>query len=239
MSQDRRGATTTLNFRAELNKVVMTKPMDAIVQFLRARRWARILLTAIIPGGLAVLAVALLGYPLYTNFSQDRIQNRLKHEIASPALKQTYQARGAKVGDPLTRIVIPAIKLDVVVVEGTTPSALRAGAGHYPNTPLPCEGGNVAIAGHRTTYGKPFANVDLLHVGDVITLETPIGVCTYQVVQAPFVTLPDGKLANGTSVIDNSPGQSVLTLTACHPKGSASHRIVIRAKLVKGQLGRA
>ena len=213
--------------------------MDAIVQFLRARRWARVALTAVIPGGLAVVAVALLGYPLYTNFSQDRLQNRLKHEIASPELKQAYQARAAKVGDPLTRIVIPSIKLDVVVVEGTTPSALRAGAGHYPTTPLPCEGGNVAIAGHRTTYGKPFANVDLLHVGDVITLETPIGVCTYQVTQAPFVTPPDGKVPSGASVIDNAPGQSLLTLTSCHPKGSASHRIVVRAKLVKGQLGHA
>jgi len=213
--------------------------VDAIVQFLRARRWARISLTAVIPGGLAVLAVVLLGYPLYTNFSQDRIQNRLKHEIASAELKQAYQARGTKVGDPLTRIVIPSIKVDVVVVEGTTPSALKAGAGHYPGTPLPCEGGNVAIAGHRTTYGKPFDNVDLLNVGDVITLETPIGVCSYQVSQKPFVTLPDGKLANGSSVVDNAPGESVLTLTSCHPKGSASHRVIVRAKLVKGQVGKA
>ena len=211
--------------------------MGATVQFLRRRRWARVLILTVIPVGLAVLAVALLGYPLYTNLYQDRLQSRLKHEIATAELKHTYQARTSKVGDPLTRIVIPAIKVDVVVVEGTTASALKAGAGHYPNTPLPCEAGNVAIAGHRTTYGKPFANVDLLHVGDTITLETPIGACTYEVSQAPFVTLADGKLPNGATVIDNAPGQSILTLTSCHPKGSASHRIIIRASLVKGLNG--
>ena len=48
----------------------------------------------------------------------------------------------------------------MVVVEGTTPAALKAGAGHYRGTPLPCEMGNVAIAGHRTTYGKPFNQID-------------------------------------------------------------------------------
>src|SRR4051812_29115191 len=180
--------------------------MDSVVQFLRARRWARVGLTAGI-AGLVVVAVGLLGYPLYTNFYQDRVQNRLKHQIASPEVKQAYAARASKVGDALTRIRIPAINVDVVVVEGTTPSALRAGAGHYPSTPLPCEEGNVGIAGHRTTYGKPFANIDLLKVGDVMTLDTPIGSCTYELTQAPFVTLADGKLPGGASVVDNAPGQ--------------------------------
>ena len=57
---------------------------------------------------------------------------------------------------------IPVLGVDVVVVEGTTASALRAGAGHYPETPLPCELGNVGIAGHRTTYGKLFNQIDRL-----------------------------------------------------------------------------
>ena len=210
--------------------------MDAVVQFLRARRWARLTLSGV-SVVLLVVAVGLLGYPLYTNFSQHRIQQRLTHQFASPELKQSYQTRNAKVGDALTRITIPKINVDVVVVEGTTASALKAGAGHYPNTPLPCEEGNVAIAGHRTTYGKPFANVDQLKKGDLVMLETPIGTCTYAVSQDPFVVLPDGKMTNGKSVVDNTPGQKNLTLTSCHPKGSASHRIIIRASLVKGLNG--
>ena len=207
--------------------------MEAVVHFLRGRRWARIALSSL-SATLVVVAVGLLGYPLYTNVYQGRVQDRLKHQIASPELKQTYKAKTAKVGDPLTRIKIPKINVDVVVVEGTTASALRAGAGHYPSTPLPCEDGNVGIAGHRTTYGKPFANIDQLNQGDLITLETPVGACTYQVAMAPFVVLADGKMSNGASVVDNTPGQKTLTLTSCHPKGSASHRIIVKATLVKG-----
>ena len=112
-----------------------------------------------------------------------------------------------------------------MVVEGTTASALRAGAGHYPNTPLPCESGNVAIAGHRTTYGKPFHNLDLMRPGDDIILETPIGSCTYKVSKAPFPVSPD----DGSVVAPTS--QPSLTLTTCHPKGSAKQRLIVRAVL--------
>ena len=170
------------------------------------------------------MAVGLLGYPLYTNFYQDRVQNRLKHQIASPEVKEAYTARASKVGDALTRIRIPAINVDVVVVEGTTPSALRAGAGHYPSTPLPCEEGNVGIAGHRTTYGKPFHNLDMLHPGDPIILETPVGKCTYKVVRTQIV------LPTDTHVVDQTP-VPMLTLTTCHPKGSARQRLVVQAQL--------
>ncbi len=208
--------------------------MEPVVRFLRAHRSARAALTAV-SVALVLVAVGLLGYPLYTNVYQGRVQHRLASEIASPELKQSYRTTPRQVGDPLTRIRISSINVDVVVVEGTTPSALRAGAGHYPNTPLPCEDGNVAIAGHRTTYGKPFANIDELKKGDLITLDTPVSSCTYEVSGAPFVVLPDGRLPNGTSVIDNTPGRRTLTLTACHPKGSASHRIVVKAALVSGQ----
>jgi sortase A len=175
--------------------------------------------------GLLVAAAGMLGYPFYTNLYQSRVQQRLDNQLVSPELQQAYRDRNVGTGDALTRIRIPAINVDVVVVEGTTASALRAGAGHYPTTPLPCETGNVAIAGHRTTYGKPFANVQLLKPGDEIILETPIGSCTYKVSQAPFVVTP-----RDTSVVAPTPG-SALTLTTCHPKGSARQRLIIRAEL--------
>jgi len=198
--------------------------MPAPLAFLRQHRSARIGLSSV--SGLLLLgAVAMLGYPLYTNLYQARVQQRLDRQIVSPELEQAYRERRVGTGDALTRIRIPAINVDVVVVEGTTSSALRAGAGHYPNTPLPCETGNVAIAGHRTTYGKPFRNVDLLKPGDDIILETPIGACTYKVARPPYVVAP-----NDGSVIAASPAP-VLTLTTCHPKGSAKQRLIIRADL--------
>ena len=197
-----------------------------LIELLRTRRWLRRLLS-----GLSVLlllgGVGLVGFPFATNMWQERVQERLDDQIASPELQQAYKERKIETGDSLTRIKIPALGLDTVVVEGVTPSALRAGAGHYPQTPLPCEGGNVSIAGHRTTYGRPFGNVDQLKPGDTIELTTPIGGCVYQVSRAPFVVAP-----SELSVIDPTPERS-LTLTTCHPKGSAAQRLIIRATWVK------
>ena len=197
---------------------------DPLSGFLRRHRWARSGLS-VVSVGLLVAAVAMFGYPFYTNLYQRRVQQQLENELVSPELEQAFRARRVATGDALTRIQIPDIDVDVVVVEGTTASALRAGAGHYPQTPLPCEPGNVAIAGHRTTYGRPFHNLDRLDVGDVITLITPIGSCTYRVSREPFVVTPkDFSVLAPTSMPS-------LTLTTCHPKGSARQRLIVRAEM--------
>lgn len=212
---------------------VGTDPLSRLVDVLRRRKWLRRSLS-LLSVGLLFGAVGMLGYPFYTNLVQSRLQSKLDRQLASPELKQAYLERRIGVGDSLTRIIIKAIDVDVVVVEGTTASALRAGAGHYPDTPLPCEVGNVGIAGHRTTYGRPFHNVDRLKVGDVIILETPIGRCTYKVTKPPFVVTPDR-----TDVVRNIPDVAALTLTTCHPKGSARERLIIRAELVSSTLDEA
>ncbi|MDQ6927835.1 MAG: sortase [Actinomycetota bacterium] len=199
---------------------------QGITEILRARPWARRALS-VVSVLLLVGGVALVGYPFVSNLWQDHLQSKLGRQLASPQLEQAYRKGQVATGDSLTRIKIPAIDVDVVVVEGTTPSALRAGAGHYANTSLPCDTGNVAIAGHRTTFGKPFANVDRLKPGDTIELDTPIGGCIYQVAKAPYAVSP-----NDMSVLDPTPERS-LTLTTCHPKGSAAERLIIRSTWVK------
>lgn len=205
-------------------------PDNPAVRFLRRSRWARRGIT-VVSVLLLLGAVGLLGYPFSTNLYQDYRQGQLRNQLATPTLKQEYLTHQVSVGDSLTRIRIPAIGVDVVVVEGTSESALRAGAGHYPQTPLPCDAGNVAIAGHRTTYGKPFNQVDRLHPGDKIFLDTPAGSCTYEVAKDPFVVFP-----TDFSVVAPPPDPSArwLTLTSCHPKGSADRRIVIRATYLQG-----
>ena len=209
----------------------MTMPMqkspDRLVAYLRNHKAARRAISGL-SGVLVLAAVGLLGYPFFTNVYQTRLQSRLAHQLATDSsLAQQFRNDAVPVGTSLTRIQIPAIGVDVVVVEGTSEQALQAGAGHYSGTPLPCEIGDVAIAGHRTTYGRPFSNVDRLVPGDRIILDTPVGSCTYEVDRAPFVVLP-----NDTAVVANTPGQYTLTLTSCTPKGSASHRIVIKAMMV-------
>ncbi len=197
-----------------------------LLEALRVRPAARRILSGV-SVLLAVLAVAILAYPLYTNFYQDRLQSQLAIEFKKPETLRAFKAGELASGDPITKISIPAAGLQpTVVVEGTGASALRAGAGHYPNTPLPGEEGNVAIAGHRTTYGKPFANLDHLKPGDEIFLETPVGKYTYKVSRDPFVVKP-----TDFSVIAQTPGKT-LTLTTCHPKGSARERLIVKAELV-------
>jgi sortase A len=205
-------------------------PNSPAIRFLRNSKLARRSLSGV-SVLLIVAAVGLLGYPFYTNLYQDYRQGQLRHQLASPAIRRAYVTHTIAVGDSLTRLKIPALGVDVVVVEGTSASALRAGAGHYPETPLPCDVGNVGIAGHRTTYGRPFNQIDRLRPGDNIILSTPVGTCTYQVAKDPFIVLP-----NDFTVVAPPPDPTArwLTLTSCHPKGSASHRIVVRATYVSG-----
>lgn len=202
--------------------------VERFVVLLKRRRTARIALSVL---SLALLlgAAGMVGYPFYTNLYQDRVQSRLDRQLASPEIREAYVDRSVEVGDSLTRIKIPRLEVDVVVVEGTTASALRAGAGHYPSTPLPCEVGNVAIAGHRTTYGRPFHDLDLLEPGDRVVLETPVGSCTYET-EGTSIVAP-----TATEVVANTPDEARLTLTTCHPKGSARQRLVLTATMVSAE----
>jgi len=188
---------------------------------------------------LLVAGVSMFAFPAFTDLFQRYQQRHVQLNTGDPGLRTRYLEHKIKVGQGLTRLVInnDRMKVNVVVVEGTTPAALNAGAGHYESTPFPCEKGNVGIAGHRTTYGRPFNKIDEMRVGDTVDLITPVGRCTYEVVKAfsghsnPWVVLPDayyvvsqeGALGRGRW----------LTLTSCHPLGSDSHRIVLRLRLVK------
>ncbi len=85
-------------------------------------------------------------------------------------------------GDALARIEIPTIGLDAKVVSGVQPADLKNGPGHYPDTPMPGQLGNSAIAGHRTTYGQPFYRLDEVEPGDEIVLTTVQGRFVYRMI---------------------------------------------------------
>lgn len=125
---------------------------------------------------------------------------------------------------------IPRIELNAVVVEGVGLEDLQRGPGHYPSTPLPGEGGNVGIAGHRTTYGKPFWSLDLLRPGDEIFVRTTRGEFVYEV-RWTRVVLP-----SQSEVLDPTSRPS-LTLTTCEPKFSAARRLIVRAVEVRAPPG--
>jgi sortase A len=131
----------------------------------------------------------------------------------------------AKTGHAIGIIRIPRIGRRDAIVQGTDTDSLRKGPGHYPATSFPGQGGTVAIAGHRTTYGAPFNAVDKLKPGDSIELMMPYGKFTYAVQKTKIVDPTD------LSVVDRVPGAEQLVLSACHPLYSASQRIIIFARL--------
>lgn len=188
---------------------------------------------------LFLVGAGMFAFPFATDIYADHmLQRPLEDQFGTDEFREQYAARNVQSGEPLTRIVIPTLGVSAMVVEGTSQAALRAGAGHYPNTPLPGEAGNVAIAGHRVTYGRPFNRMDELTVGDEVTLETPLAVHTYRIVGHPAEA--QSPCSNGAcwvtdphdwAVVSDTPG-SMLTLTTCHPKGSARQRLILRAELV-------
>jgi len=129
-------------------------------------------------------------------------------------------------GDALARIEIPRIGVDDIVVAGVETGDLKRGPGHFPDTPLPGQLGNSAIAGHRTTYGQPFRNVDKLDAGDEIRVTTLSGVYVYRVTGQQIVSPSDYQV-----VATTDPTRANLTLTSCHPVFTARERIVIFSEL--------
>src|SRR5262249_25077996 len=155
-----------------------------------------------------------VGYQLWgTDIYTARAQTKLKHELVklNQAVDSTSTTRPAatvpktatttttptkpvelppiKEGDPLGIIVIPKAGVNWVFVQGTERDDLAKGPGHYPSTPLPGQVGNAAIAGHRTTHGAPFYNIDALqprtkdHHGDYITVkDSLLGTYAFEVI---------------------------------------------------------
>ncbi len=152
-------------------------------------------------------------------------------ELAPELAEELIPSRGEALGE----IRIPSIGVVKTVVEGTARDDLRKGPGHYPDTPFPGQTGNAAIAGHRTTYGAPFYDLDLVSPGDMIEVETLQGVFYYEVIGQPG---PDGNeigyriVADDATEVVTDQGDDRLTLTACHPKYSAAQRIIVSAKMV-------
>ncbi len=185
---------------------------------------------------LMVAAAAVLAYPLITDAWASHEQGNRAGQLDDPTFAREYAKGAVPIGHGLTRLRIPKIGVDVIVVEGTTPSALRAGAGHYVGTPLPGQAGNVAIAGHRTTFGRPFNRLDEIRPGDEVLLDSPTTEYIYRAVPTfDGGANPHAVSPSDVSVIGNLAPGHWLTLTTCTPKGSAAQRLIARFTLVGSQ----
>jgi sortase A len=160
----------------------------------------------------------------------ERQQSALKEELYNPPphVEKRVREKRPLPGDSIGEIILPSLGKHYFMVEGTDTDNLRKGPGHYPDTPLPGERGTVAVAGHRTTYGAPFRNIDQLKHGNRIIMSMPYGRFVYRVEKTQIVD-------DSALWITDPVGYDRLVLSACHPLYSAAQRIVVFARLTKRQ----
>ncbi len=180
-----------------------------------------------VPRALMLAGVLLLIYVGVQYGQMYREQRRLAQEWQAQQTAPVLHAaeRSESADTALTRLSIPKIDLNAIVVEGTSHHALLLGPGHMEDTPQPGEPGNVVITGHRDTF---FRHVYELHKGDTITVQRGGRSYHYEVFEKKIVK-PDDIAVAGAS------GDNRLTLITCYPIyyiGPAPDRLVVAAKLL-------
>lgn len=182
---------------------------------------------------------------LYTTWQQHRLESSLdrRFEDYAPrarepvllgtaaeirALERTAARfrRTSGAGQPIGRIIVPRLGLNMILVNGTDDGSLKRGPGRDLRTFMPGQHRLVYIAGHRTTYLAPFSHIDRLRSGDRVTIEVPYGTFIYAVTRHRIVKSTD------LSVL-RSPRHELVELQACHPRFFASHRYIAYARLLR------
>ncbi|MBV9435442.1 MAG: class D sortase [Acidobacteria bacterium] len=175
--------------------------------------------------GLGLLAY--VGHEYWTmHTEQQALQQRWQAQQHVGVVSSPAPAMASK-DDGLTRVSIPKINLDLIVVEGTNHKALRLGPGHLKNTPLPGESGNSVISAHRDTF---FRHIYELAKGDEIQVRRDGRTYTFQVIGKKIVEPDDLSVVKNTS-------DTRLTLITCYPIyyiGPAPQRLIVTARLIEG-----
>lgn len=178
--------------------------------------------------GLGAVAALFVGYEFgATGLTHDRLQPALLAEFRQRIVTTTLDAptAAATEGEPVNLLDLPRIGLSEVTVEGSSPEDLKGGPGHLRASPMPGEFGNSVIVGRRTTYGGPFGQLDLMQLGDPVTVTTGQG--TFRYVVTSVQHLPAGQATQLGGATD-----SRLTLVTSDPAYFATGRLVVIAKLV-------
>ena len=169
-----------------------------------------------------LLLLSFVAYQLWgTGIVEGRSQTAIAKQFAKP------QPIQPQLGGLVGRITIPSIGVSKYVVAGVRLKDLERGPGLFPGSPMPGQKGNVAIAGHRTTFGAPFSRINEIQDSDKIILESKDGTFTYIVNGEPKIVL-----ATDTAVAKTTnPDSATVTLVSCYPKWTSTKRIVVVATL--------
>ena len=177
---------------------------------------------------LCLLAVGFLltGYVAGQYWGMYHSQKRLEAQWEKQAAQATVPGLPKlSAEEMLTRVSIPKIGLDAIVVEGTSHRQLAIGPAHIANTAFPGQMGNAVITGHRDTF---FRHIYELQKGDAIFMRRNGEVFKYEVTGKKIVKPEDVSVLKQTS-------DAQLTLITCYPIyyiGPAPDRLVIFSRLV-------
>lgn len=180
------------------------------------------------PTLLILAGVALLIYVGSQYATMYAAQRRLTQQWQQQNLQLPTQPAGLVT--TLTRLTIPTIRLDAVVVEGVNRKDLLMGPGHLPDTPEPGQAGNAVISAHRDTF---FRHIHELKKGDYILVQRAGRQFRYEVTGKKILQPDDVWVTKPTP-------DSQLTLLTCYPTyyiGPAPERLAIFSRLVNASPG--
>jgi sortase A len=138
-------------------------------------------------------------------------------------------------GKGMAKMYIPRLGKEWVVVQGVRPVDIKAAPGHYPESALPGQEGNFAVAGHRMP--SVWWDLDKMRAGDPVVVETAnewivYRVYTVQIVKPTDVWVvapdPDNPRAD-------SGTRKLITLTTCNPKWDNYQRLIVHGELTQEQ----
>lgn len=196
----------------------------------------------LITAGLFVLLFVV--WELYwTNLGANR-EAQEHREVMAESFSRNYTGFDGDGADPAVTSVpgeawgllyIPRFGADytVPVLDGTGPEIDSAVLGRYDNSPVPGAEGNLALAGHRQTYGAVLWDMDTLQNGDRLYLQTANGWWVYETRKVHIVLPSDVEVLDPNPLDPGGPASgSWLTLTTCHPPYTVRERMITHAEQV-------
>jgi sortase A len=173
-------------------------------------KWLRaIAVVAVLSGG------ALIGRDGYLH-AKAELANLLIRRAWEVSLRSGKPQRPWSWADtyPVARLRIPRLKYDEFVLEGATPRTLAFGPARLLAGARFGEPGNLAVAGHRTSW---FRELEKIEVGDDVEVEWfdakgGIQRRSYSVKSIRVIDAPELKL---------SSADDALTLVTCYPFGAS------------------
>jgi sortase A len=197
---------------------VLKMPAARTVRSLRVP----LVITAVAIG--AALIASYIGTNVYASLAQRDLGRRMDALLERAATMEPLQRSSISyaLGDPMARLEVSSIGLDVVVAEGATAAAMRRGPGHLAGSAVPGEEGVAIVTGNRFGFGSYFLRLDRLEVGNRIVTQSALGRTTYTVIEVRVVSADRLDLATDSS-------ERVLVLFGSSRLWGGPDRVVVRA----------